>query len=958
MLDFRLLATLLTLALVLVLVGCPSEEPQDDDTNVTDDDDSTPGDDDDDDVTGDDDDSAEAVVLSEDTVLPEDETYFESVEMSEDELVFTSSGSGEDFDFAVGNVVVGCAGDCTDGQGYLRRVTAVEIEGATATLQTEMASLSDAVESGSFGWVITANSRDSVDLSGITLYSANNLELSIVSGTLTVDPTLFLDGDYSGFSVDWFVGMMDVELGLDMDVQAVTTASVSYGDEAQIFASPLYPFSFALGVLPVVGSFQITVVAGFEAEINGEASVTTGFDVSSSLEMGAAYYFGAWETTWDPSLTGNYHPPVVSVSSDASIKVYLGATASTIFYGSAGPSLGIEPYLLGEATLAPPPPSYELYAGISGDLGFELDVFSIELVDWETELFDWNTLLYEYTFAADLDGDGYYDFEDCDDGDVNIHPGATEVCDDNTDNDCDLDYDCDDVDCMYDLACLPACNNGLDDDADGWYDLDDPGCAGDPNGTDEGGYDSNYECNDGIDNDGDGDIDSADAECGGVATGSEFFASEVDCTNGVDDDNDGDVDCDDVDCVLEPNCIPVCSNGQDDDGDGWMDLDDPGCAGDPNGSDEGGYDATYGCNDGIDNDWDGLVDEMDGDCLSGFGDESTPWSPSTAIVMKGCGSGSYGWEKVDLSTNTKLTIVANSPTNASADCEYVASTETVYCSHHPQDGNGPMGMRIVSDPTGLASSLVSTDGLWDWVWQLDYNADDDLVTFTSTDFGSFSYLWNCPPTFTVPGDCDSTAIPGEGAIGGVTDLEDGYSVVITNNDGLYHVVDIDTGLIADSGYTAASSPDPALSYPWDIALDRVNDRAYILSDDYISVLEISPSNLASTTITDVPTSTTPPYDIILFHNPNSGDNEAWVVGLDQQIDVFVADDGLNTHLATVIPLGDYPGCNSALARSADGHSVFVSTTNSDAILQFDTSTYSVVDSWTTGNRPGPLAVIW
>jgi hypothetical protein len=52
----------------------------------------------------------------------------------------------------------------------------------------------------------------------------------------------------------------------------------------------------------------------------------------------------------------------------------------------------------------------------------------------------------------DDDGDGYYvDMGapnlDCDDADPTVHPGATEVCDDAVDNDCDDLTDLDDPDC-------------------------------------------------------------------------------------------------------------------------------------------------------------------------------------------------------------------------------------------------------------------------------------------------------------------------------------------------------------------------------------------------------------------------------------------------------------------------------------------------------------------------------
>ncbi|MCP3962521.1 MAG: hypothetical protein GY719_32170 [bacterium] len=89
----------------------------------------------------------------------------------------------------------------------------------------------------------------------------------------------------------------------------------------------------------------------------------------------------------------------------------------------------------------------------------------------------------------DLDGDGYFDYEDCDDADPTVNPGAFETCD-GIDNNCDgetdegFDEDGDGVaDCFDNCPAVP--NDQNDSDADGAGDACDP-CPFDADDDDDG----------------------------------------------------------------------------------------------------------------------------------------------------------------------------------------------------------------------------------------------------------------------------------------------------------------------------------------------------------------------------------------------------------------------------------------------------------------------------------------
>jgi len=204
------------------------------------------------------------------------------------------------------------------------------------------------------------------------------------------------------------------------------------------------------------------------------------------------------------------------------------------------------------------------------------------------------------TWYVDSDGDGYgdsassslscdaardevADSTDCDDADSTVHPGASEVCDDE-DNDCDGDID--DADSSLDTS--TASTWYTDSDGDGYGDSasssltcdaasDEVSDNTDCDDTDGAIHPGATEVCDDEDNDCDGDIDDADSSLD-TSTASTWYAdsdgdgygdaavSSSSCEAASDEVSD-DSDCDDDDPTAHPGGVEVV-DGADNDCDG------------------------------------------------------------------------------------------------------------------------------------------------------------------------------------------------------------------------------------------------------------------------------------------------------------------------------------------------------------------------------------------------------
>ena len=369
----------------------------------------------------------------------------------------------------------------------------------------------------------------------------------------------------------------------------------------------------AVQTYEITGIVQGSVLSGGVITVTGTQSEGT-FTTTSDSE-------GRWRIRV-PS--GTYHVMVSGgtwINSDGSETENRGTLA-----GSFTTGIGVFVTISSRSTLA--------FCGVSDPEPSTLREFASRLINGEFELagggLDITAVMNWYTAATsapdpadvDDDGDGYTENQnDCDDTDAGIHPGATEICGDTIDQDCDgsdlacppdpadvdddgdgyteNQNDCDDTDSSIHPGATETCGDTVDQDCNG----SDPACVTDPNDVDNDGdgYTENQGdlddtnatthpgateiCGDNVDNDCDGQIDE------GCATD----------PLSTDDDGDGysenQGDCNDANVSIHPGATEICGDFVDNNCDYQTDE---GCATDPLSTDDDGdgYSENQGdCND-------------------------------------------------------------------------------------------------------------------------------------------------------------------------------------------------------------------------------------------------------------------------------------------------------------------------------------------------------------------------
>jgi formylglycine-generating enzyme required for sulfatase activity len=325
-------------------------------------------------------------------------------EISGDGAVFTFTQSTADLNALDPDDVM--VGDATTNapNGFLRKVTSVSSAGGQVVVETEAATLEDAIESGEahISHILTPDDiQGGMQLQGVTLAAS---ELQDEFYFKLEDVVLYDDDGDPGTTSDQIKadGSIRLEPGFDFSLvvrhweleelsfttSAVETAELevkselellSVEEEKEIARYTFTPVTVMVGPVPVVFVPVLTVNVGVDGSVHVGVKVKVTQEATSIA--GLRYAGGTWNPVSHFSNEFHYNPPTLSAGLD--LKGYTAAQLSLLLYGVTGPYAEIDAYLKLEADIADDP-WWTLYGGLEASGGVEMEVLGHSIADYES----------------------------------------------------------------------------------------------------------------------------------------------------------------------------------------------------------------------------------------------------------------------------------------------------------------------------------------------------------------------------------------------------------------------------------------------------------------------------------------------------------------------------------------------------------------------------------------------
>jgi len=327
-----------------------------------------------------------------------------------DNTTFTFTYEGAPPNIEAGYIIVG-----REQGGYFRKALSVTLQDNHLIIETGDAAIVEAIQKGHFhitdtlDWSSpnrsgrrygqrTAKYADGVEIlengtiefSDLQIFSDDYLNITITEGSISFIPVIDIDGDIDFPSIlREFHALATGTIDVYADFQATSSRDYAITNEITIPGCEweFGPYWISIGGWPVMYSFALSLMAGFEYSSDAPLETEDGFRNYASLTVGARYEDGDWESVFEPTFDLSARQVIWDKSGDIALKAYIKPTITMKIYTYPGPYFDAGPYLAFNGDVDFPQWQYELNAGLESSLGIEVRFFSFELVDFSTVLF-------------------------------------------------------------------------------------------------------------------------------------------------------------------------------------------------------------------------------------------------------------------------------------------------------------------------------------------------------------------------------------------------------------------------------------------------------------------------------------------------------------------------------------------------------------------------------------------
>ncbi|MCD6098297.1 hypothetical protein J7K18_05310 [bacterium] len=343
----------------------------------------------------------------------------ENVELEEiigSKFIFTYSGNPPD-------VRPGYVMACSDSYGFLRKVTGVQFDGNSMSLETSPIALTEFMANANLEKQFTIEISPSLLRTKPNAYECHLEDgIEIIDGgisindfviyppdddpnpplVITINGQLLFEPSYDiGFTLGWFTldefhATVTGQLSFDASAEVTAYRDWSYVQETTIFSLVHRQWIGFAGPIPIWAKVSLTFDMGvdFNSYISGYA--TTGFEADAEVEVGARYIDGGWHEIWHPFTDFTPYPFEWEQDADLMCRVYVRPTVSIELDDIAGPYLYLEPFLKANAEVHDFTDwNWALTAGADAALSFRVHLLTLELADYNT-----NILSIEETLAT------------------------------------------------------------------------------------------------------------------------------------------------------------------------------------------------------------------------------------------------------------------------------------------------------------------------------------------------------------------------------------------------------------------------------------------------------------------------------------------------------------------------------------------------------------------------------